>query len=727
MKNKKKKLLPKLPDGGMLNGISQGILSGIGNAILPGIGGMLLPQLGNMLTKGKNPFKLYNDGGYLIQYSGPKHEKGGILVNQNGKKDDVNPIAEVEGGESGLKTKSGVYVFSDHLVNPSSGNTFSKDAKRINNKYKGTDRMAINARKKEYAKLQGLNEAVRTQTDSGLLPKFDVGGKLGKGEINNTVATDQELQLGKSLMTSSSKPKTESALPKPEIKNPVEKSQVKSTTNSTPVTQKKATDIKTAQYPVTNTKPKSVSAKQRELSNEELKTIQQQFPNFDPNEWRKHSQSVQVTSSPIETALFGFLGAKGLVTTVGQGVKILKALGAAKKEKAQAYDDLVSQLVDSAKTPNKGTVSEAKIPQTKPLTKKQQYDKLFGFKNGGQLPKFDPGGPLSWGQGTQFNINSGNPLMGRLNVNQMLEGENAPTYINPMASMLPSISTLKQTLTPNINGLFSKTGLQYKDGKLSGINVTPMLNKDGVTTTNPGSIDVTAGRSNPLSQSTIGGLMKAGAYGMNLMDALRKPEREKLQLPDFGKGNRLVQGTGMSMEPMRQEINMQANKALDMAKSASGSFGQYMSRANSILGQSGKQLAESQLSQKQYNDQLALTKAGRQDQLSQLNQTERIRKQNADSANVAMKQDMVANFYTNLNNLGTEFQKQDYLKSELANLNQKQKQDFMVKLATANAINPNFQLDKQALDKALSEDNLEGIMKAITFVKRNGGLIPKLK
>ena len=221
--------------------------------------------------------------------------------------------------------------------------------------------------------------------------------------------------------------------------------------------------------------------------------------------------------------------------------------------------------------------------------------------------------------------------------------------------------------------------------------------------------------------------MKAGAYGMNLMDALRKPEREKLQLPDFGKGNRLVQGTGMSMEPMRQEINMQTNKALDMAKSASGSFGQYMSRANSILGQSGKQLAESQLSQKQYNDQLALTKAGRQDQLSQLNQTERIRKQNADSANVAMKQDMVANFYTNLNNLGTEFQKQDYLKNELANLNQKQKQDFMVKLATANAINPNFQIDKEALAKALSEDNLEGIMKAIIFVNRNGGLIPKLK
>ena len=141
---------------------------------------------------------------------------------------------------------------------------------------------------------------------------------------------------------------------------------------------------------------------------------------------------------------------------------------------------------------------------------------------------------------------------------------------------------------------------------------------------------------------------------------------------------------------------------------SSGNFGQVMSRLNALQAGVGRNLANVGLQEKQYNDQIQMSKGQREDQKATITANEQIRKQTADSQNKAMKQDLVANLLQNVNNYGTEFMKQDVMTKELANLDKEKQRAFLTQLALMNIKNPNFQINKDLI-------NSDNPLSALTF------------
>jgi hypothetical protein len=132
---------PKYNTGGQLGATigstATSFIPGVGPMLAP-IGGMVGGFIGKELYKEKQPEMpkniAYSNMGYKYggkvkpigkgakKYVGPKHEDGGILIDENGNPANTNQaIAEVEGGE----TEQNGYIFSDTLIVPETDMTFA--------------------------------------------------------------------------------------------------------------------------------------------------------------------------------------------------------------------------------------------------------------------------------------------------------------------------------------------------------------------------------------------------------------------------------------------------------------------------------------------------------------------------------------------------------------------------------------------------------------------------
>lgn len=133
---------PKYNTGGQigsaLGSTATSFIPGVGPLLAP-IGGMIGGMIGKSLYKEKQPEMpkniAYANMGYKYggkvqpmgngakKYLGPKHENGGILIDEEGNPTNTNEaIAEVEGGE----TEQGGYIFSDTLKVPDTDMTFAE-------------------------------------------------------------------------------------------------------------------------------------------------------------------------------------------------------------------------------------------------------------------------------------------------------------------------------------------------------------------------------------------------------------------------------------------------------------------------------------------------------------------------------------------------------------------------------------------------------------------------
>jgi len=226
---------------------------------------------------------------------------------------------------------------------------------------------------------------------------------------------------------------------------------------------------------------------------------------------------------------------------------------------------------------------------------------------------------------------------------------------------------------------------------------TPSIPK----TTNPlGSLDL----------GKVGGILKGVALAGSAIDAFQKPEQEQLRVPDFSKGDKAYTGLGGSFDPIRNDIVQQAKSGENQIMQSSGNFGQVMSRLNALQAGVGRNLAQVGLQEKQYNDQIRMSKGQREDQKATITANEQIRKQTADSQNKAMGQDLVANLLQNVNNYGTEFMKQDVLTKTLAAQDVATQRAFLNQLRMMNIKNPNFQIDEKLI-------NSENPLSAIKFIE----------
>ena len=132
---------PKYNTGGQigsaLGSTATSFIPGVGPLLAP-IGGMIGGMIGKSLYKDKQPEMpkniAYGNMGYKYggkvqpmgngakKYLGPKHEDGGILIDEQGNPvNQQEAIAEVEGGE----TEQGGYIFSDTLIVPDTDMTFA--------------------------------------------------------------------------------------------------------------------------------------------------------------------------------------------------------------------------------------------------------------------------------------------------------------------------------------------------------------------------------------------------------------------------------------------------------------------------------------------------------------------------------------------------------------------------------------------------------------------------
>lgn len=228
---------------------------------------------------------------------------------------------------------------------------------------------------------------------------------------------------------------------------------------------------------------------------------------------------------------------------------------------------------------------------------------------------------------------------------------------------------------------------------ITGQNTTPGLDLKLTPSGNPvksglGSLDL----------GKVGGILKGVALAGSAIDAFQKPEEEQLRVPDFTKGDKAYAGLGGSFDPIRNDIVQQAKSGENQIMQSSGNFGQVMSRLNALQAGVGRNLQQVGLQEKQYNDQIQMSKGQREDQKATITANEQIRKQTADSQNKAMGQDLVANLLQNVNNYGTEFMKQDVMTKELAALDKEKQRAFLTQLSLMNIKNPNFQINKDLIN-----------------------------
>lgn len=228
--------------------------------------------------------------------------------------------------------------------------------------------------------------------------------------------------------------------------------------------------------------------------------------------------------------------------------------------------------------------------------------------------------------------------------------------------------------------------------------------------TNPAIAQTTPNAPGGLDLGKVGGILKGVALAGSAIDAFQKPEEEQLRVPDFSKGDKAYAGLGTSFDPIRNDIVQQAKSGENQIMQSSGNFGQVMSRLNALQAGVGRNLAQVGLQEKQYNDQIRMSKGSREDQNAQIIANEQIRQQIANSQNKAMGQDLVANLLQNVNNYGTEFMKQDATMKELQSLDKQAQRDFLTKLSLLNIQNPNFQIDKNLI-------NSDNPLSALTFKK----------
>lgn len=317
----------------------------------------------------------------------------------------------------------------------------------------------------------------------------------------------------------------------------------------------------------------------------------------------------------------------------------------------------------------KNEIAKKMQEQVEPSSTKQ-------MPNGGELTLNNPSAkPLDLAGSLFFQDKQLLPTLGQFKYPSV----KVPGQLTP----LQQTETLVQDMTPTTTGT-----------TITGQNTTPSLDLKLTPSGNPtpktglGSLDL----------GKVGGILKGVALAGSAIDAFQKPEEERLRVPDFSKGDKAFSGLGTSFDPIRNEIVQQAKSGENQILQSSGNFGQVMSRLNALQAGVGRNLANVGLQEKQYNDQIRMTKGSREDQKAGIVASEQIRKQTADSQNKAMRQDLIANLLQNVNNYGTEFMKQDVMMKQLTSLDKQAQRDFLTQLSLLNIQNPNFQIDKTLIN-----------------------------
>lgn len=271
---------------------------------------------------------------------------------------------------------------------------------------------------------------------------------------------------------------------------------------------------------------------------------------------------------------------------------------------------------------------------------------------------------------------------------------NIPTGTDPF-------STMGNPLPPSLveevaYGTRPETILGYRDSSLNpNLAVRPFDSKaydpkafkKSATNTfqdvggEPNVINNNSGSSSPTgtrgvnANNTIAAGLKGVALASELADALAKPEKEKLQLPDFRKGDEYMDNMNVDMNPLINEIERGTQAAIETNREYSRSPGQLVNRSAKAFANAAQSAAMVKMQQQQAVNQLRGAKAAREDTKAGIEEGERIRQQNVQSQNDATSRLARRKFMSDLSTLGSTLNQIEYVKqaakneNEIANMN----------------------------------------------------------
>ena len=702
----------------------------------------------------------------LKKYKGNKHEQGGIMVNALGNKTkDINKaVAEVEGGEYNYRynpnNPKDNYILSEQLG-------IAKLAKQANT-HKGNDRISYNTRNNLLNKSVKLNEILKVQQEQsqmqqaalgGMLKKYNPGGFLLKGsrsivdsmvansKQNDTtqIATAPEIKLG-----TTTTPKLETnpialpTLPTTTPKTTAEAAntgmQVNTQNEATPqpvIEKNKKNNFKGALSAVAGAvsalgpigqgvgaamqlAPYAIDLGKAMFDKTSVQDLQTQgsamrLPN---TTYAKNGGKLNVVPLPK------FDNGGETKTRTPKSFKNIGEFG------DSLSDEQMKLIKDNPEKFNKDMMNWGKksttptttpittpvitpttnnVTNTKPLkikTKLEIDKKALAGDNSYLDKKFTTQNYIDYFQEKTDKLSRNNAGVTDKMYRSLSKFFNTPKDYNPNI-IIPQVTNSSLDFDARVG---AKNGSDFNKDNLERMKELDAKLKNPTITNTTNSVLET-----PQSESSK--LYKAGQNKQKLSEALMygmaalPSEQIKTITPDYGRGDDAMSRMGLSTEPIRQEIMQSANKALELTRSQVGTAGQLQSRGQSIMSNVGSQLAQSQLQQQQYLNQLRAALAQREDTKANVLAQSELTAREAKSAERAAKLDQLNNAISQTSAIGAGTMEQASKMSTIENENErfKRQQDFIRSLANQGIA---FKVDEQGnivFDNKTNSSNIKAV------------------
>lgn len=186
--------------------------------------------------------------------------------------------------------------------------------------------------------------------------------------------------------------------------------------------------------------------------------------------------------------------------------------------------------------------------------------------------------------------------------------------------------------------------------------------------------------------------IKLGALGLSAIDALLPAEKETLRLADYTAGDKAMRNLGVSPQSQLNELARAGAASRAQIEAGSRSFGQMAQRLNQVNATVGAKSAQAIAATKQFNDQMALTTAQREDNKALSRQKELIRTQTANSQNKANRRNAMRSVLSQATQLATSMQQLEYLKQQTKDASEKELMLLGQVTGYLNTVTPNVSL-----------------------------------
>lgn len=214
--------------------------------------------------------------------------------------------------------------------------------------------------------------------------------------------------------------------------------------------------------------------------------------------------------------------------------------------------------------------------------------------------------------------------------------------------------------------------------------------------------DVVPVKDNKFNLNTLAIGAKVAPLAFGVVDALRGSEQEKLQTPDYSRGDRFYQGLATSNAPQIQMINQGATAAINDINQSSQSSAQRSARVNSVLSQAARNAGLARMQQDQINNQINMQRGTREDQKATTISNERIRQQTAQAQNDANSRFAARKLMSDLSKVGSTLNQVQYMRDEMQNNRENLDKAIKFQLANIGAKYKDFGLTSDAYERLMS-------------------------